>query len=49
MNKWRRFGDGQFDWEDVVAWRQEVGLKKRIICEETGDISFDEWPTAPHP
>jgi len=39
---------GQFDWEDVIAWQQEVGLKKGIIFEEAGDISFDEWPTAPH-
>jgi len=39
---------GQFDWEDVITWQQEVGLKKGIIYEETGDISFDEWPTAPH-
>jgi len=39
---------GQFDWEDVITRQQEVGLKKGIIYEETGDMSFDEWPTAPH-
>jgi hypothetical protein len=37
-----------FDWEDVIAWQEEVGLKKGVIYEETGDISFDEWPSAPH-
>jgi hypothetical protein len=40
---------GQYDWQDVITWQDEVGLKRVIMFDdETGEIIFDEWPTAPH-
>jgi hypothetical protein len=39
----------QYDWQDVITWQDEVGLKRGIMFDdETGEITFDEWPTAPH-
>jgi len=40
---------GQYDWQDVITWQDEVGFRRGIIFDdETGEITFDEWPTAPH-
>lgn len=35
------------DAEDIIAWRDEVGLRKGVACED-GKVIFNEWPMPPH-
>ena len=35
------------DVEDIIAWRDEVGVRKGVIYED-GKVIFDEWPGPPH-
>jgi hypothetical protein len=35
------------DFDDIVAWRDEVGVKKGVIYDE-GKVLFTEWPAPPH-
>jgi len=35
------------DFEDIVAWRDEVGVKKGVVYDE-GKVLFKEWPVSPH-
>jgi hypothetical protein len=35
------------DFEDIVVWRDEVGVKKGLVYEN-GRVLFNEWPVPPH-
>ena len=35
------------DVEDIIAWRDEVGVRKGVVCED-GKVIFNEWPVPPH-
>jgi len=35
------------DVENVRKWRDEISVKKGVICDN-GKVIFDEWPDAPH-
>jgi hypothetical protein len=35
------------DIEDIIAWRDEVGVRKGVVCED-GKVTFNEWPLPPH-
>jgi hypothetical protein len=35
------------DFEDIIAWRDEVGVKKGVVYEN-GKVLFNEWPVRPH-
>jgi hypothetical protein len=35
------------DFEDIVVWRDEVGVKKGVVYDE-GKVRFNEWPFPPH-
>jgi hypothetical protein len=35
------------DIENIRKWRDQVGIKKGVICDN-GKIIFDEWPDPPH-
>ena len=35
------------DFEDIVAWRDEVGVRKGVVYDE-GKVLFNEWPAPPH-
>jgi len=35
------------DVENIRKWRDEIGVKKGVICDN-GKVIFDEWPVPPH-
>ena len=35
------------DLDSIRKWRDEVGVKKGVICDD-GKVIFDEWPDSPH-
>jgi hypothetical protein len=35
------------DFEDIVVWRDEVGVKKGLVYEN-GRVLFNEWLVRPH-
>jgi len=35
------------DFEDIVAWRDEAGVKKGVVYEN-GKVLFNQWPVPPH-
>jgi hypothetical protein len=35
------------DFEDIMVWRDEVGVKKGLVYEN-GRVLFNEWPVPPH-
>src|SRR5271156_3715606 len=35
------------EFEDIVAWRDEVGVRKGVVYEN-GRVLFNEWPVRPH-
>jgi hypothetical protein len=35
------------NFEDVITWRDEVGVKKSVVFED-GKVIFNEWPVPPH-
>ena len=35
------------DVENIRKWRDEIGVKKGVICDD-GKVIFDEWPDSPH-
>ena len=35
------------DVEDIITWRDEVGVRKGVVCED-GKVIFDEWPDRPY-
>ena len=35
------------DVENIRKWRDEVGVKKGVICDD-GKVIFDEWPDSPY-
>ena len=35
------------DVEDIIVWRDEVGVKKGVVYED-GKVIFNEWLMAPH-
>ena len=35
------------DVENIRKWRDEIGVKKGVVCDD-GKIIFDEWPVPPH-
>lgn len=48
IRKWSGCGECRnVDVEDIIAWRDEVGLKKGVVCDD-GKVIFNEWPVPPH-
>jgi hypothetical protein len=35
------------DVENIRKWRDEIGVKKGVICDN-GKVIFDEWPDSPY-
>ena len=35
------------EFEDVIAWRDEVGVRKGVVYDE-GNVIFNAWPVPPH-
>jgi len=35
------------DVENIRKWRDEIGVKKGVICDDR-KVIFDEWPEKPH-
>lgn len=35
-------------WSDFMKWRDEIGLKKGVLFDDDGTITFVEWPFPPH-
>lgn len=35
------------DFEDIIAWRDEAGVKKGVVYEN-GIVLFNQWPVPPH-
>ena len=35
------------DVEDIIVWRDEVGVKKGIVCDD-GKVIFNKWLVDPH-
>ena len=35
------------DVEDIITWRDEVGVRKGVVCED-GKVIFETWPEPPH-
>jgi len=35
------------DFEDIIAWRDEVGVRKGVVYEN-GRVLFNAWPVRPH-
>jgi hypothetical protein len=36
------------DFEDVILWRDEIGVKKGIVLDDDGKITFTQWPLRIH-
>jgi hypothetical protein len=35
-------------FEDIIHWKDEVGLKRGVLFDEDGTVLFEEWPIRPH-
>jgi hypothetical protein len=35
-------------FEDIIDWKDEVGLKRGVLFDADGTILFEEWPIRPH-
>jgi predicted hotdog family 3-hydroxylacyl-ACP dehydratase len=35
------------EFDDIVAWRDEVGVRKGVVYEN-GRVLFNDWPVRPH-
>ena len=38
---------GYVDVEDIITWKDEVGVRKGVVCED-GKVIFDAWLEPPH-
>jgi hypothetical protein len=34
-------------FEDIIHWKDEIGLKRGVLFDEDGTVLFDEWPIRP--
>jgi hypothetical protein len=35
-------------FEDIIHWKDEIGLKRGVLFDEDGTVLFEEWPIRPH-
>jgi hypothetical protein len=37
-----------YTYDDVIAWRDSIGLRRGVVYEADGTVSFEECPVPPH-
>jgi len=35
-------------FEDIIHWKNDIGLKRGVLFDEDGTVLFEEWPGRPH-